>query len=130
MHVPLLARGPGFGATTVTAPVCAQDITATCLKAAIATPTLPIDGADLRAPKPDRVLLHERDLDPLTLIPSGVGVTTVNRKLWRHEADDPDRYEMYLLDADPQELINVAYDPAYLDERNALEAHLDGLLDA
>ena len=35
---------------------------------------------------------------------------------------------MYLLDSDPNELINVAYDPAYLSERDGLEARLDALL--
>jgi hypothetical protein len=61
-------------------------------------------------------------------MPSGVGVTTATRKLWRHEASDPDRYEMYLLDTDPDELQNVAYEATFLDERNALEARLDSLL--
>lgn len=131
MHVPLLARGPGFTPATTAAPVCTQDLTATCLAAATATPTLPIDGIDLRTPNPARVLLHERAQDPpFDSIPSGAGVTTANRKLWRHEAQDPDRYEMYLLDTDPEELTNVAYDPTYIDERTQLEAQLDALLQA
>ena len=80
---------------------------------------------------PGRALLHERSgtVPPaIEGLPGGVGVTTQTRKLWRHEAEDPDRYEMYLLDSDPDELINVAYDPAYSSERVALEARLDALL--
>ena len=132
MHVPLLATGPGFSAATSTAPVCGQDITATCLAIAAAVPTHTIDGVDLRTADMNRVVLHERSdvVNPVPGMPSGAGVTTANRKLWRHEADDPDRFELYLLDSDPDELMNVAYEPAYLNERAQLEAQLDALLQA
>jgi arylsulfatase A-like enzyme len=126
MHVPLLAHGPGFNPMVNATPVCAQDITKTCVTVALtASPGIPLDGRDLRVPDANRVLLHERSGGPVPGMPDGVGVSTQTRKLWRHEADDPDRYEMYLLDSDPDELVNVAYDPLYLDERNALEAELD-----
>jgi choline-sulfatase len=131
MHVPLLARGPGFSAgTTTNAPVCGQDITATCLAAATATPSAAIDGVDLRSASPSRVLFHERSntVNVVPGMPSGAGVTTSSRKLWRHQAAASDQFEMYLLDTDPDELTNVAYDPAFLDERNGLESQLDAFL--
>lgn len=131
MHVPLLARGPGFTTPgTSMQPVCVQDLTATCVAVAGATPGRTLDGIDLRTPVADRAVLHERSsaVNPVVGMPSGVGVTTATRKLWRHEASDPDRYEMYLLDTDPDELQNVAYEATFLDERNALEARLDSLL--
>jgi arylsulfatase A-like enzyme len=130
MHVPLLVRGPGFAPTTEVAPVCGQDLTATCLALSGGTPTAPTDGIDLRAVDPDRAVLHERTtaVNPVPGMPAGAGVTTATAKLWRHNAPDPDRYEMYLLDSDPDELVNVAYDPAFADQRNALEARLDALL--
>jgi arylsulfatase A-like enzyme len=128
MRVPLLARGPGFTSGTSTTPVCGQDLTATCLAVARVTPTVPLDGLDLRSPPSSRVLLHERRGGPIGAMPNSVGVTTATRKLWRHEAGDPDRYEMYLLDTDPDELVNVAYDPAHLGERAALESELDARL--
>jgi arylsulfatase A-like enzyme len=130
MRVPLLVRGPQFEGGTSTAPTCGHDITATCLAVAGVTPPVPIDGIDLRSVPQDRALLHERHGGPVPGMPNGIGVTTSTRKLWRHDADDPDRYEMYLLDSDPDELVNVAYDPAYLAERQALDAALDAALAA
>ena len=137
MHVPLLVRGPGFTNGASRTPVCGQDLTATCVALAEASPSLRLDGVDLRTVVSDpdafddRVLLHERrDPDPTDeSMPSGHGVTTETRKLWRHEVEDPtDRFELYLLDEDPDEFINVANDPDYLDERNELEAELEALL--
>lgn len=131
LRVPLLAIGPGFTVGEVSAAVTGQDLTATILAVAGYTPPVPLDGIDLRqTPPADRHLLHERSgaTPPVPGMPGGVGVSTATRKLWRHDAEDPDRYEMYLLDTDPHELVNVAYDPAYLDERNELEAALDALL--
>ena len=131
MHVPLLARGPGFvSGSTTNMPACAQDITATCLAVAKVTPSIPIDGRDLRTNITGRVLLHERVGGPVAGMPNGVGVSTSTRKLWRHDAEDPDRYEMYLLDTDPNELVNVAYAPSFAAERAALEAALDAELEA
>jgi arylsulfatase A-like enzyme len=130
MHVPLLVRGPRFTATTQQAPTCGQDLTATCVALSGAAPTVPIDGVDLRAVGSDRAVLHERTtaVNPVPGMPSGVGLTTANAKLWRHDASDPDRYEMYLLDADPTEHVNVAYDPAFATEREELVARLQALL--
>jgi hypothetical protein len=52
----------------------------------------------------------------------------VTRKLTRWAAADPNKYEMYDLDTDPDEHTNVAYVGGRLAERNALEAELDALL--
>ena len=44
--------------------------------------------------------------------------------------DDPDRFEMYDLDRDPNELQNVAYDPSRIDERRNLEMRIDEMAPA
>lgn len=134
-RTPMIAWGPGFPqGAMVDVLVGTQDLNATCLGIAGATPTLGNQvGLDLRAIATDPaahanrpLLLQRRMFDPDT-IPDGDAVVTPTRKLMRHETD-PVRYEMYDLDTDPGELVNVANNPARLTERNTLAASLDNLL--
>jgi arylsulfatase A-like enzyme len=141
MRVPLVMRGPGIPAGVSTEPVTmAADVTATILAIAGAVAGLPPDGVDLRdvianpTAYASRHLLHEMDeVEFLGTGPPGNGITTATRKLWRFPSKpptDPDRYEAYDLDTDPDELQNWANDPTRLDERDALEIALDALLEA
>lgn len=137
MLVPLVARGPGFPASTCEEPVSmAADVTATCLAVAGATPgRSPQDGLDLRtvandpASYADRALLHSRGHFPTIGSPRGDGITTKTRKLWRWETPDPlDQFELYDLDTDAVEWINVANDGQRLGDRQALANQLDDFL--
>ncbi len=139
--VPCIVRGPGFPHRTVPHPVhMSIDLTATCVALGGTTPDLPLDGVSLTdiVAEPDRyddrALLYDRDdRDGFTYAPPGEmpppaeGVFARDRKLIRHRKDPP-VYELYDLDADPEELHNVADDPEYANDRSALEAALDGLL--
>ena len=146
-HIPLIARGPDFpfGHYCVT-PVTLQDVSATILELHGGTPpSLTPDGVSLldavANPDPDRVILYERS-DPVNAglyQPDGQGVFDSRYKMvrWIDGTGNPpadfatnpdDEYEMYDLDSDPTEKVNVGNDPAYLVRRNALEVELDALL--
>jgi arylsulfatase A-like enzyme len=142
VHVPCVVRGPGFPATTIDEPVhMAMDLTATCVSLARARPGHALDGVSLTEvvadPQgfDDRELLYDRDdRDGFPFPPPGStpappadGIFTRNRKLIRSR-ESPAVYELYDLDVDPDELQNVADDPAYANDRAALEAALDRLL--
>jgi arylsulfatase A-like enzyme len=135
MHVPLLAIGPGFTAGTTTVPVTGQDITATVCAILGVTPPITQDGVDLRDVQDNpgsyssRKLLHQgrNDTSPDD-IPDWDGITTETRKLIRYVDDD--FMEIYDLENDPNELVNLALDSGYDAERAALEADLDTLLAA
>lgn len=131
--VPLLARGPGFrpGRTDVVS-AAHQDVTRTIAAVAGVTPPIAQDGIDLRTLQDDpasfanrAVLLERTAADG----PAGKAIVKATRKLMRYpSAAEADRYEMYDLDADPDELANVAYQPTRVAERNVLELQLLGLL--
>ena len=145
LHVPLVIRGPGFApGPDVTAPVMVfQDLTATALKLAKATPGLPnqagvslVDVCANPASYAPRAILHEIGEG---FFGSGDGVTTGPdhpvgfRKLFRYPSvrsglSGPYLYEAYDLDTDPNELVNWADDAARRPERDALEAQLNSLL--
>jgi len=142
VRVPCIARGPGFPHTTIHQPVhMSMDLTATCVELAGATPDLPLDGVSLSriigdpSSYDDRQLLYDRDAreaftfpPPSGMVPPPAdGVFTRNRKLIRYKSE-PTIYELYDLDADPEELSNVADHPDYLNDRSELEGALDGLL--
>lgn len=136
VRVPLLVAGPGFTPGTTSAVTCQQDITATIAAIAGVTPPWGLDGVDLRDVQnnpnnyANRAVLLEHQ--PGTVggqsVPEGKSIVKATRKLTRWAASDPNKYEMYDLDVDPNEHTNVAYAPARLSERNALEAELDALL--
>ena len=127
MRVPLVVRGHGFRPGRDANPVTHQDITSTILAIASAAPRIAQDGTDLRSTSPDRKLLHEvGDATPTGDHPAGNGMSDATRKLWRFaNQSDPNSFEAYDLDTDPNELANWAYDPGRLSERIALEAGLD-----
>jgi arylsulfatase A-like enzyme len=118
-----------------------MDLTATCVELAGAKPDLPLDGISLTriianpASQNDRHLLYDRDdrdaftFPPPTglLPPPADGVFTSNRKLIRYKSAPP-VYELYDLDADPDELSNVADHPEHARDQSELEAALDRLL--
>lgn len=130
MRAPLLIVGPGFEAgATVSEATTLQDITATVCAIQGATPTVAVDGLDLRDPIPaGRATLYEHT-DAVAALPPGAGVATGTRKFvrWTGEAD-PDQFELYDLEDDPGEKTNLAYDPDWADERDELEDALDTIL--
>ena len=137
MRVPLVAVGPGFTAgTRAETPVtAAQDLTSTVLDVFGVEPGHPVDGVSLRrlASQPDpgrEVLGHCDAANAPPGMPTCDIVTTVDRKLTRYRGQGgADRYELYELDTDPGELVNVAHDGRHDDEVAALDARLQALLD-
>lgn len=142
LHVPMLMTGPGIPRGVTHVPMCGQDLTALAVAVAGATPTgrpnqVGIDPRDLIANAggvyDDRTLLHQvltgASASPYPSSEWSNAVSTSTRKLIRWESQTgTDEFEMYDLDTDPHEHVNVAYEPGRLAERNALEAQLDGLL--
>lgn len=137
LHDPLVIIGPGFdGGGEITVPTVNMDLTATVAAIGGATPGHALDGVDLReiVANPERYrrrgTLHELDTHnvPVTDMPAGKAIVTATRKLCRWDASGGNKYEMYDLDTDPGELVNVANDPDRLGERNELEARLDDLI--
>lgn len=132
--VPLLARGPGFsvGKTSIVSAVH-QDITKTICSIAGVTAPIPQDGVDLRdlQNKPtdylNRGVLLEKN--SANALPAGKAIVKSDRKLMRWiNQSETDKYEMYDLDTDPDELHNVAYVSDRQAERSSLETELDALL--
>lgn len=137
VRVPCIVRAPGLARAVVTQPAhMAIDLTATCVDVAGARPDLVLDGISLldilREPAryDDRRLLYDRDDrddgDGLSC-PPAAGVFTADRKLVRYDTTPPS-FELFDLSRDPDELANVAEDPAYAADRGDLEADLDRLL--
>jgi arylsulfatase A-like enzyme len=127
-RVPCIVAGPGFEHGGIRSePTVLQDVTATILALFGASPTVALDGVDLREAAPGRSTLYERKGEPG--FPDGVGIVDATRKLvrWADQAGD-DRYEAYDLDTDPDELVSWANDPARRAERDRYEARLDELL--
>lgn len=144
LRVPMLARGPGIIPGKEYRSTTHQDITATIVAATGATPAwTPQAGRNLidiqnnPTAYNDRVILHEMGGE---LYPSAKSdaITTglihsayPNRKLIRYpsvrvDPDGPYEYEMYDLDTDPGELINVG--DTRMTEQNALEDILEAEL--
>jgi arylsulfatase A-like enzyme len=138
MRVPLFAVGANFPAKQiVTQPTTHQDITATMIDLGAATALLGNQaGVSLKtiAASPasynSRQLLHYRDTSgDANAFPTADAITTMTRKLIRHQGKTgTDQFEMYDLDTDPGELVNVANVGGRLTERNALETSLNTLL--
>ena len=137
VRVPCVIRAPGLVPGVVTQPThMTLDLTATCVAVAKAHPDLELDGTSLLeiADNPsrydDRRLLYDRDNRdnaPGFDCPTAAGVFTATHKLIRYDTTPP-TFELYDLEQDPDELTNVADDPAFASQRAALEADLDRLL--
>lgn len=137
VRVPCVIRAPGLVPGIVTQPThMTLDLTATCVDVAQARPDLELDGTSLLeiANNPsrydDRQLLYDRDNrdnGPAFDCPTAAGVFTATHKLIRYDTTPP-TFELYDLERDPDELTNVADDPAFASRRTALEADLDRLL--
>lgn len=140
MHVPVLARIPGVpGPAKITAPVyAAQDIVKTMYARTGATALLSNQGGSSLANiavNPSsfatRQLLGFRDGTGDALgIPSADVITDAQYRLTRYQGQsDPNKYELYDLIGDPDELTNQAYSGGtWLTLRNAMEASLNALL--
>jgi N-acetylglucosamine-6-sulfatase len=138
LRVPLVMRGPEIPVGVSEEPVTmAADVTATVVEMSGAIAGLTADGVDLRdvianpGAYQSRQLLHARAGMEFLPIPPGDGISTLTRKLYRYPSiplGNPDRYEAYDLDIDPDEDNNWANDPLRRFERDALEVALDNLL--
>lgn len=125
VHVPLAVTGPGFPAVgTSLAPTCAQDITATAVAVAGATPTLGAQvGVDLRdlvsptAEQLDRTLLHRvQDTSapyPTAGVSDALTVAGETKFIEWIGQTGSDQYELYDLTVDPGEKENLANDVGY-----------------
>lgn len=154
-RIPMIIRGPDFtaGRYCDTA-VSLQDVSATILDITGGTSVLTLDGTsliDIMAVPDDseRPILYERQTDVPTggEYPDAQGVITGRYKMIRYvdgtglygdplapvdfSTNPNDEYEMYDLDTDPGEKVNLAYlGGAHLTKRNELEAVLDSLLNS
>ncbi|MFK8024581.1 MAG: sulfatase [Ilumatobacter sp.] len=126
MAVPLLIRGPGFGAGVVeTAPVQNIDLAPTIADLAGATPLVTVDGQSLLDPiSPDRGLFFESKRDD------------PNEALWEGVRSDrfvlveaERRSLLWDMDLDPWQLNDLIDDPDYDAVQAALEAELDAVRD-
>lgn len=140
IRVPLIARGPGLPAgRVVEEQVLTEDIAPSLLELCHASPLGKIDGASwVRLanegdPAWRTAWLYEYNYEkqfPYT--PNIRGIRTGRYKFVRYPHGDgsSDRHlaEMYDLAMDPEELVNLAADPAHTALRADLEAQLTALL--
>ncbi len=126
LRVPLLVRGPGFGAgAVVDDPVGTIDFAPTALTAA----GLPVPARMEGRPLLDRgreYVISENDFQIVFRHPLRT-LSTRRYKLTRYEAQ-PGVGELYDLEDDPGELVNRWEDPAYESARVDLLATLDDVV--
>lgn len=130
--VPLVARGPGVeSGRTVDAPVSLLDVVPTVADA-LGVPAdpawqgrslLPVATGD-RDPDTDRAVFSEYHAHG-----TSHGFYMIRRGQYKyvHYVDGPD--QLFDLDADPEELTNLAADPDYRAVRQSLEAELHDVVD-
>jgi arylsulfatase A-like enzyme len=136
---PCILVGSGFPVGRVFDHACVlQDLTATIVAALDAQDdvSVALDGLDLANLDVDdtQILgrpgtLYERLSSPAGPDAQGIVNPASTRKLIRYPgATGDDRYEMYDLDTDPGEKVNVANEASRLIERSDLEERLDAIL--
>lgn len=129
--IPMLLAGPDVPAGAANAtPVTLCDVAATILDAVGARDAiseLGLPGASLldllAVPQPDRVALSEMH----SFGPDGVFMLRTGRHKYIHHVHFPP--QLYDLEADPEELHDLAGDPASAGLLRAMEQRLRGLLD-
>jgi N-acetylglucosamine-6-sulfatase len=140
IRIPLISRGPGLPAgTVVSKQVLVEDVAPSVLEACNAPALADIHGRSwvrlCSGGDPDwrTAWLYEYNYEkqfPYT--PNIRGIRTDRFKFVRYPHGDgsPDRHlqELYDLTADPDELHNIAADPAHADTRATLERQLAELL--
>lgn len=130
VRVPFIVRGAGFAAGAVEdEQVGLLDLAATILAATGAAPRLALDGRPLpggpgATDAPPRALLLESPPRGSGRIPHYDGVRTERYTYVEYETGE---FELYDRSVDPDELENVAGDPAQADTRAGLAALLDQL---
>jgi arylsulfatase A-like enzyme len=142
IRVPLVARGPGLPQGKVERQqVLVEDVAPSILDLCGSPPIEKTDGRSWRTlvntgdPGWRTDWLYEYDYEkqfPYT--PNIRGIRTDRWKFMRypHGDDSPDRHrpELYDLENDPEELVNLAADPAHAATRADLERRLAALLEA
>jgi choline-sulfatase len=128
--VPLLIAGPGVPRGRCATPVTLCDLAATILDAAGAPEAiaeLGLPGASLldlaTQPTQDRAALSELH----TYCPDGVFMLRTPRHKYIHYVNQPP--QLFDLEADPEELRDLAGDPAHAALRAGMEARLRAMLD-
>jgi arylsulfatase A-like enzyme len=137
LRVFLVCSGPGFtNGYSDELVSLGVDLCATQLEIAGGTASLsPQDGVSLYDVQndpgsyEDRAILHQMpDSSAIGAPLGGTGMSTPTRKIMEWDDTGTDQYEMYDLDTDPRELVNVAFDAPRAAERAALLAQKDALL--
>ena len=72
----------------------------------------------------DAIYYHYYESQAVHMVPAMYGVRTDRYKLVRYYEPQWDTWEMFDLEEDPDEVNNVAFDPAYADMRKQLEQRL------
>ncbi len=140
IRVPQIARGPGLPrGRVVDAQVLVEDVAPSLLDLCGVPPLEGVDGRSWRTlcnegdPAWRTAWLYEYNYEkqfPYT--PNIRGIRTDRWKFMRYPHGDgsPDRHlaELYDLKSDPDELVNLAADPAHAETRAALERQLAEVL--
>jgi arylsulfatase A-like enzyme len=126
LRLPLIVRGPGFGAGAVVGdPVGTIDLVPTALEAAGVEVPAWVEGRSLTALGREHVLT-ENDHQMVIELPLRT-ITTDRYKLTRYLAA-PEQGELYDLREDPGEFVNRFDDPGYEPIRKDLEALLHDVM--
>jgi len=128
--VPLVIRGPGVEQRTLDAPVSLLDVVPT-MADAVGIPHDPawcgrslLDVARGDAPDENRVVFSEYHAHGVS---RGMFMLREDRYKYVYYPDNPD--QLFDLESDPDELTNLALDPAYEDLRTDFERRLRSFLD-
>ena len=125
IRLPLLMRGPGVpGGERQSQLVTNADLAPTIIDAADATPGRVQDGRSLLDLVEDPGVQWGRELLLEGGTNAGLTYTALRNYRWKWVEHGNGERELYDLENDPDELLNVAVDPALAPLRNALAARL------